>query len=155
VLGAAAQTCANALRPPLGAARAAGAIGLLLVLVVVAQWGRLSPYFHQYREWGRATYITNRYLEDLRTAIERTPDGSTLDTKEPPHWIHLRGPGPRLLGAAVLVRYSVSAWCDLVFPDRRIRVEEAASGKIQEARSDELLVLLHREVPPSRAAGSD
>jgi len=153
LLGAAAQACRDALRLTPGIARATGVVGLVLAVVVVAQWGRLSPHFHHYAEWSRATRVTDRYLENLRAAIERTPDGETLHAETPPPWIHLPGPGPRLLGAAVLTPYSVRAWCDLVFPDRRIRVRRAATRRIQEARADELLILLHDGAPAGRASG--
>src|SRR5439155_2294175 len=98
----------------------AAALGGLLAL---ALWQlRYSPLLHAYEEWPEADREFRSGLADLERRIALTPDGSVIRARPVARWILPRREGPSFWGASVMVRYTLQAWADLRFPDRRVRV---------------------------------
>jgi hypothetical protein len=91
-----------------------------------------------YDRWRRASEITERYLDELREKIEHAPMGTVIRMRRVPR---LAGGGKRgIVGVAGMADYTVDAWAQLSFPERRIEVLPFTSAR--PVTEDEVLVLL-------------
>lgn len=119
-------------------------VASLVLLTIVIGWQmRYSPVVHRYDEWARATTASEEFLGRLKARIEESPDGVTVTAPPIPTWVRGTKDAASIWGAAVLTDYSVQAWAELVFPDRRVRVVKAATNSRQPA-VDEVVVVLSR-----------
>jgi hypothetical protein len=89
-----------------GALRAAAWFALAASAVFLVLHLRHSPVLHRYPEPLQATALADEFLA----------------APPLPLWVAPGATPPTMRGAAVLSDYSVQAWADLTFPDRRIRV---------------------------------
>jgi hypothetical protein len=117
-------------------------------------------------QWRRASEIGSGFLDELRQRIDATPDGSVIRIANRAQKYRFEA-GSRTNGVVfILAGYSVRAWAELEFPERRIRVEDLSRARClataTEATSvpqpDELLILLERPLPVSPrspATGAD
>ncbi len=108
---------------PLARTSAVGAALLLLAFCGVQL--RYTPVVHRYTEWARATAASDEFFEKLARRIERATPGASINAPPIPVWVPPAPEGPAVRGGAVLEAYSVQAWCELRFPDRRLRVLKA------------------------------
>jgi hypothetical protein len=108
--------------------RARGALGwvaaammVLLALGPAAWLVRFSPFVFHYGEGRRATEFSRTFFDQARARIEAAPVGSVVPGPPLPQRIPPADP-LRVTGTAILHDYSVQAWVDLTWPERRIRV---------------------------------
>jgi hypothetical protein len=131
-------------------ARAAAAGALALLLGSSIGHARLTPYFHRYGEWQRATAVADDFLQELSARIVRASPGDRIDGPPLPMWVAPREGIPHVRGAAVLSDYSVQAWAHLVHPDRRVRVLGVSEGVLPTgpptAAAGEIVVALPRRM---------
>ncbi|MCK6486391.1 MAG: hypothetical protein HUU22_11130 [Phycisphaerae bacterium] len=127
---------------------AAIAIGAALVFVIAMA---ASPLIHNYAEWDNASARQRTFLSDLGAQIASAPDGVRVDVYSMPRMLSRPDSGgPRLSGVAVLAPYSVQAWAELSFADRRVRVVGGDGGaRIPPPARDELLVVVWERSPPA------
>jgi hypothetical protein len=119
-------------------ARGAAAAGLFCIAFLVANLAAYSPLVRSYDRWRRASEITERYLDELHEKIEHAPMGTVIRMRRAPR---RAGGGRRgLVGVAGMAEYSVDAWAQLSFPERRIEVLPFTSAR--PVAEDEVLVLL-------------
>jgi hypothetical protein len=133
---------AAALRRGAWPARITAAATLLLLLGLVGWQARYSPFFQKYDEYERATTASDTFFEELRKRIEATPNGAAILAPPMPRWVRPRPDQPTVFGAAILMDYSVQAWAELTYPNRRIRVTGGPRAMIGRPAPDELLVVL-------------
>ena len=116
----------------------------MLAVPVVYQI-RYSPLLFHYGEGERATHAGRSFLDEVRGLIEEAPDGSIVPGPALPRRVPPRDP-LRVFGTMILLDYSVQAWADLTFPERRIRVEFHANRPPADlsAGTDEVVLLLTR-----------
>jgi hypothetical protein len=119
-------------------ARGAAAAGLFCIAFLMASLAAYSPLVRSYDQWRSASEITERYLNELQGKIERAPTGTVVRMKRAPR--RAGGGGRGLVGVAGMADYSVDAWAQLSFPERRIQVLPFTSERPVE--EDEVLVLL-------------
>jgi len=124
------------------------AAALVLLLGVLGWQARYSAAFCRYQEWERATSASRQFLDKLREGIALAEPPTLVIAPPLPMWAepskgrpHIRG------GAPTLTDYSVQAWAELTFPDRRVRVEFARPGGGQRPAPDEVLVLIGSRLP--------
>lgn len=104
----------------------ASAVGATLLLLAFCGFQlRYTPLVHRYTEWARATTASDEFFEKLARRIERAAPGASVNAPPIPVWVPPAPTGPAVRGGAVLEDYSVQAWCELRFPDRRLRVLKA------------------------------
>ena len=119
----------------------------LLWLVGLVIWqARYSPLVCKYDEWTRGTVASQTFLEQLKRDIAAAPDGAIVRASPFPMWVRPRPDRPAILGAAVLTDYSIQAWAELIFPQRRIRVRTAPQAAGEPPAPGEILVLLTRRM---------
>lgn len=106
-------------------ARASAVSAALLLLAFAALQVRYTPLAHRYTEWTRATAASDEFFEKLARRIERAAPGAPINAPPIPVWVPPAPQGPAVRGGAVLEGYSVQAWCELRFPERRLRVLKA------------------------------
>jgi len=95
------------------------AAGVLLLSLLAAQI-RNAPPFERRPEWSEANAKTLRFLAALEKKIRNAPEGSIIEAADLPFLFPIR-PGSPIAYVAPLTDYSVQAWAELVFPERRIR----------------------------------
>ncbi|MFQ5806019.1 MAG: hypothetical protein ACE5I3_06175 [Phycisphaerae bacterium] len=139
---AATDALAGALRRGRRPARVAATVTLLLLLGVACWQARYSPFFQKYDEYERATTASSEFFEKLRTRIDAALDGTAVVAPPLPRWVRPQPAKPTMFGAAVLADYSVQAWAELAYSDRRIRVVKGRPSTIGRPASDELVVVL-------------
>jgi len=129
------------------------ATATLLLLWGIAGWQmRYSPLFQKYDEYDRATAASVEFLQKLRNRIDGAPDGSVILAPPMPTWVRPRSDGPTVFGVAILADYSVQAWAELIYPDRRIRVTTRPLTMIGRPASDELVIVLRAVRPGFESA---
>lgn len=110
---------------------------------------RYSPLLRNYPEWEQASVASEKFLASLQIGIEASSDGSGIGAPPIPVWYPPATEGPTIRGAAIMEAYSVQAWADLVFPERKITVVKGRAPS--PPGSDELIVQITRgfrfEVP--------
>ena len=144
LVGVGAGTSVNALRyGPTSARITAGATAALL-LALIGWQARYSPFVHHYDEYERATAVSEEFLRDLHAAIDGAPDGTGVWAPDVPRWVPARANRPTMFGAAILSDYSIQAWVELTYPDRRIRVATGNPNTIRPPDPDELVIGLRR-----------
>lgn len=117
-------------------------IASLVLLTIVIGWQmRYSPVVQRYDEWTRATTASEKFLGRLKAGIEESPDGVTVAAPPIPTWVRGTKDSASIWGAAVLTDYSVQAWVELVFPDRRVRVVKASTNSRRPALHEVVVVL--------------
>jgi len=89
---------------------------------------RYSPLTHAYPEWKVASKASREFLEKLARRIARKPPGAPIKAPPLPIWYPPPQQGPGIRGAAILDDYSVQAWLELVYPERRFRVLKGPSS---------------------------
>ncbi|MCK4343328.1 MAG: hypothetical protein KAY37_16560 [Phycisphaerae bacterium] len=147
LVGIAAEAVVAVIRGSQLPARMAAVPTLILLGLLVAWQGRYSPLVCHYDEWERATAASHTFLDQLQTGIVAARDGTTLEAPPIPVRAMPRKDRPHIRGAAILMDYSVQAWAELKFPERRIRVRGAADALGDRPAADEVLVLLkHRMI---------
>jgi hypothetical protein len=119
-------------------ARGAAAASLFLIAFLIASLAAYSPLVRSYDQWRKVSEITERYLNELRAKIERAPAGTVVRMKRVPR--RAEGGPSGLVGVRGMAEYSVDAWAQLSFPERRIQVLPFTSERPVE--EDEVLVLL-------------
>jgi hypothetical protein len=124
-------------------ARGAAAAGLLCIALLIASLAAYSPLIRSYDQWRKASEVTERYLNELQGKIERAPTGTVVRMSRVPRRAGGRRRG--LVGVAGMAEYSVDAWAQLSFPERRIHVLPFTSERPVE--EDEVLVLLGQPRP--------
>jgi len=109
-----------------GLARALAAVrlpvfasSLPLVLFLIASPLRHSGLVTSYPEWAELSELERAFLADASAAIEAAPPGTVVDGGRLPRALPSGLAGMR---AVALEDYSVQAWADLRFPERRVRV---------------------------------
>jgi hypothetical protein len=122
--------------------RLAAAPTLLLLLALVVWQGRYSPLACEYDDWDRATAASRSFLDQLGARIARTEDGAIVEAPPIPTWAKPRDDRPHIQGAAILAEYSVQAWAELTFPQRRIRVRLGQDARDELPAADEVVVSL-------------
>ena len=147
LVGALVERLARDLRGGSAMRRLVGGAALVLLLVVVGWHARYSAVFCRYQEWDRATSASRQFLDKLREGIALAGPHTLVIAPPLPMWAEPSRRGPRIRGGSTLTDYSVQAWAELVFPDRRIRVEFARPGSGQRPAPDEVLVLITSRVP--------
>jgi hypothetical protein len=126
-------------RPPV---RVAAAPTLLLLLALILWQARYSPLACEYDDWDRATAASRTFLDQLGTRIARAEDGSIVEAPPIPTWAEPRDDRPHIQGAAILAEYSVQAWAELTFPQRRIRVRAGQHARDETPAADDVVVSL-------------
>jgi len=96
--------------------------GVVLLAVFVFLQVRYSPLFHHYSEWERATAASDEFFDELESRLAQAQPGKAIDAPPLPVWVDPSVEGAAILGGAVLSDYSVQAWCELVHPEREVRV---------------------------------
>ena len=134
--------------------RVLAATGFVALACALALQARFAPPLHRYAEWERATQVAGDFERELATRIGAAADGETIDAPPLPMWA---APPPGMLGvagAAILSDYSVQAWAELAFPERRIAVSGIEGGVMgrrfaagETAPADVLRVRLRRRLP--------
>jgi hypothetical protein len=122
--------------------RTAAVPSLLLLLALIVWQGRYSPLACEYDDWDRATAASRTFLDQLGTRIARAEDGSIVEAPPIPTWAEPREDRPHIQGAAILAEYSVQAWAELTFPQRRIRVRAGQDARDDTPAADEVVVSL-------------
>jgi hypothetical protein len=140
--GAALELLLWAVRLGTGSSRRAGFLGLALLSVFIFYQIRYSPLIHRYPEWQRATVASEEFFSELRSRVERAAEGTTIAAPPLPLWVQPVGDGAVIRGGAVLDGYSVQAWSELVFPERRVRVVKGAV--VQPPDANEVVVRIKR-----------
>jgi hypothetical protein len=97
------------------------ACGLVLMSFCFFQL-RYSPLYHSYPEWILATEASEDFLDRLAERIEATEPGAPIKAPPLPMWYPPGDEGPAIRGAAILDVYSVQAWAELSYPERKLRV---------------------------------
>ncbi len=119
------------------------AAATLLLLWGLAGWQmRYSPLFQEYDEYERATAAGDEFFQKLRNRIDTAPDGSVILAPAMPTWVRPRPDRPTVFGAAILADYSVQAWAELMYRERRIRVTTRPPAMIGRPAPDELVIVL-------------
>lgn len=116
--------------------------GLPLLLAFVFLQVRYSPLFHDYPEWERASLASDGFFEELEKRLENVRAGKAIAAPSLPVWVEPSGSGAAILGGAVLSDYSVQAWCELVHPERKIRVISRPGAAPPDA--DEVVLMIQR-----------
>jgi hypothetical protein len=124
------------------AVRIPAAAVCVLLLSLLAEEIRNAPPFERRTEWSEANAKTLRFLESLEKKIRGAPGGSTLEAADLPFLFPVR-PGSPIAYVAPLTDYSVQAWAELVFPERKIRAAFPDSPPPPPA-PDEVLVVVRR-----------
>lgn len=128
--------------------RLAAAAVLAIVLTPIVWQARYSPLVDPTDEGRAATAAARAFLHGTRLRIEEAKDGSVVVAPPLPRRVPPRDP-LRSMGATILLDYSVQAWADVTFENRRVRVvwdpEGTAAGLA--AQPDEVVVLLNRARP--------
>jgi hypothetical protein len=109
-------------------ARGSAAVATLLLVVLLAWPARFSPLFYPYDEWERGTAASREFLTEAQRKIDEAPDGKVVRVSALPYWVVARPDRVSLEAAAVLAGYSVQAWAELRFPQRKITVSIGKSG---------------------------
>lgn len=104
------------------ARRATGATALVLLAILLLWQAAYAPALYRYEEWPRATRASAAFLAQLKERLDAAAPGSTLYAPPIPMWVVPEKDRPQVRGAAVLTDYSVQAWVELMYPQRRIRV---------------------------------
>lgn len=102
--------------------RAGGTLSVLLLSLLVIWQVWYSPLVHHYDEYERISVAGDRFLDELEKQIDGAGTGSIIQASPLPRYIRLRPDRANIIGARALEIYSVQAWVELVYPDRRIRV---------------------------------
>jgi len=134
-----------------GTAPAIGGVVMLGLLALQAvQQARFSPLFFERGESQAASEIARAFLDEARSRIERADDGSVVAGPRLPRRVPPRDP-LRVSGTMIFADYSVQAWADLSFPDRRVRVVFApgTTPASHTAAAGELVLLLAGVRPES------
>jgi hypothetical protein len=143
LLGAAAESARSARRHG-GASRAAGAVLLLAVAVLLVWQGRYSPLVLPYDGWERAARAGDAFREEIDRRVAAAPEGTVVQAPPRPDWLPVEPGTASLRGASILAPYSVEAWLSLRFPSRRFRVTPDPSDR---AGPGETLVVTDRILP--------
>lgn len=130
-----------------GLIRAAVGPAFVASIAFVLWQGSYAPIVRTYGEWQRATAVSHTFLEDLKTKIEHTPDGSVVEAAPIPIWAEPTRGGLQIRGAAILADYTIEAWAELTFPNRQVRVCQVGDKDCGRVRSDELHVMLTERLP--------
>ncbi|MFT7484815.1 MAG: hypothetical protein ACI9F9_000659 [Candidatus Paceibacteria bacterium] len=86
---------------------------------------RYTPLFHDYPEWSRATQASEEFLTKLETRIDGHAPGEAISAPPIPIRHPVAQEGPALRGVVILDAYSVQAWVELRYPERKFRVLKA------------------------------
>lgn len=98
----------------------AALVGLMLLVFAYFQ-GRYSPLWHSYPEWRLATEASDEFFEKLGQRMAASEPGQPIKAPPLPMWYPPAQEGPAVRGAAILDVYSVQAWAELRFPERKWR----------------------------------
>jgi len=124
------------------------ALGCALAVGSVVVWqGSYAPAFHRYAEWERASQVAHDFEAELAERIEASSPGDIVDAPPLPMWAAPRLGVPGVEGAAILSDYSVQAWAELRFPDRKVRVSGIEGGVLPVYDSGSSLVVGADEEP--------
>jgi hypothetical protein len=145
--GALAEWLISVVHHERGALRIAATGSILLLAASLIWQASYSPLIYHYREWDRATTASDSFLEELRDSIRRSANGTLVEGPPLPTWVKPRGEYPEVQGAAILAGYSVEAWAELTFPERRIQVLTKPRAGGPRIPPDELRVVLIRRLP--------
>ena len=126
--------------------RVAAAVMILTMAVPIVYQARYSPLLFHYGEGEEATAAARSFLGEARALIDQAADGSVVPGPHLPRRVPPRDP-LRIFGTMIFLDYSVQAWADLTFPERRIRVIFSPAGRPRElvAAPDEVVLLLARK----------
>jgi hypothetical protein len=126
------------LRRPEKPLRGLGAVAAALMGVLMVWQAWYSPALRPYRELQTGSVALVEFLDQLRLLIEDSRPGQAVNAPPLPAWVQPDPARPTVYGAALLWRYSIDAWAELVMPDRRVRV----GGAGDRPAPDEILVRL-------------
>jgi hypothetical protein len=141
-VGAAAELALRGWSSGKQTARAAGVLAALALLSLIVWQSFYSPLLRTYPEWERATQAERSFTTQLAKQIEAAEDGTTISAPPLPSWSPPEPSQPTVYGAAILNDYSVQAWVELMYPNRRISVIKPRSRANPKAKANELVVLL-------------
>jgi len=141
LFGAGLELLASFFRRGTTIARSLSMLGLAPFAAFAFVQLRYSPAFHDYPEWRTACAASEEFLAELERRIEATPAGEPLRAPPLPMWIPAPDQGPAVRGAAILDVYSVQAWAELRFPERKLRVIDRPPGRSPEPGESLIQVL--------------
>ena len=119
--------------------------GLIFLLGLLGGQVRYSPVVHRYEEWERASEASREFLADLEHRIEVAKDGAVLAVSDLPMRVQVPADRPAVRAASILTDYSVQAWADLTFPQRRVRVRTGERVPEVASPGEVLIVLTGRK----------
>jgi len=128
---------------------AAALVFLALYLGLTLQYSSLC---HEYLEWEQGDQTMKNYLSGLEKRINKTPAGKIIKHRDFPYrtteaYAHYGEgePIPVLKGATLMQIYTLRAWADYRFPDRKILIK----GGWQEQKpvpADTLVILVQPRI---------
>lgn len=101
--------------------RIAGAVGAILIVTLFAVNLKGAPPFHFHPEWYDLSKLTDHFLTRAERELAGSGEGSTIEVDRLPFGANYRRGSPIVI-AAGMADYTVQAWVDLVYPERKIRV---------------------------------
>ncbi len=149
--GAAAGVQLSLARSTGRAARAGVLAGDATLAVLVGWHASYGLWFRTYPQWQRGTDAAREFHDCLAGQIDDAPDSAQIEAPPVPRWVARSRREPSVEGAAVLGKYSVQAWVELVCPLREIRVREPRRWPVRK-RGDGLEVMLVRVRPGFEAS---
>jgi hypothetical protein len=126
------------------------AAAALLTALVVPLYA--SPLYTEYAQWSLASELLERTQTDLGKLIDDARDGECVTARVPvrvtPRAPRRRpfepsGERPRVYGVVIFKHEGVSAWVELRYPAREIRVVWDARPPLPRPRADEVLLLAY------------
>lgn len=145
LVGVAAAGLVAAIRQGPALLRIPAVPSVLLMGAFIGWQVRYAPLFQPYDEYERATATGDQFLAELERRIRYAANGSIVHAPLIPVWIAPRQDRPAIRGATVLVDYSIQAWAELTFPNRRITVLPRTPQTPKPA-ADEILVLVEQKM---------
>lgn len=134
---------AAAWQPGRPARQRLGVAVLLLWVVGVTAQARSGLWMTRLDRWREASEDVRGFLEELEAGIAATPDGHVLEARPLIRRRRATGPDGSTGDATYLITgYSIEAWAELKFPERRIRVRDLWTEEREARRKG--------RVPPSR-----
>ncbi len=147
--GAAWAALAGLARRQVGAPRVVGVAGCALLVALTAWQAWYSPVVRDYPQLAAGSAAHRDFLARLQPLIEATSPGRAVNAPPLPAWVEPDPSRPTVHGAALLWRYSIEAWAELVMPGRKVSVSGPGASPVPDGVMVRLTTALPGFAPPS------